>query len=78
MILSKRTASRNWGTSVSKDSLQVLGTGPFSINTWSVPKGAYGFSIPSATKEETFKWVRQARRQGLVVSIGCIEEKANA
>jgi hypothetical protein len=53
--------------------LQCMGDGPFSINTWSVPKGAYGFSVPSATKEEVLKWLRQARRQGLVVSIGRAE-----
>jgi len=73
MLMSKRAASRHWGTGVTKDTMQCMGNGPFSINTWSVPKGAYGFSIPSATKEETLKWIRQARRQGLAVSIGRLD-----
>jgi hypothetical protein len=70
---SKRAASRHWGTGVTMDQLVSMGNGPFSINTWSVLRGAYGFSIPSAPKEDLQKWVRQARRQGLVVSIGRLD-----
>lgn len=68
--MSKRAASRRWGTGVTKDTMQCMGNGPFSIETWSVPKGTHGFFVHSATKDETLKWIRQARRQGLSVSIG--------